>query len=247
MNPRQELIDLFERTLPDERRVLARMARVEKKAHSPRPSWTLRLGLGLGGLGSLALATLVMTSGLARERSAATAESFPVSEAGRVRPRSEEHSEERGLEGRTPKPALAQSSQVVPSAGSAKSAKRPLSASANADNRVTPSADAPETVPGEPGPGEGTWKAVAEALRDGQKAKAAELIRAMAQSDDPEVRDNAQLIQLRAAVSTAAQLGQPLDSLQKERLTTLANQAATSSIRDSARKLLREVAANEGE
>jgi hypothetical protein len=82
-----------------------------------------------------------------------------------------------------------------------------------------------------------SWEAVARALREGRQADADALLKQLAHSTDPEIRDNAQLVQLRAQLGSRSQQN-ALTPEQLLRLRQLATQGATASIRASAQKLV---------
>lgn len=88
-----------------------------------------------------------------------------------------------------------------------------------------------------------SWEAAAHALRTGNQNEAERILAELSTSMDPEVRDSAKLVQLRAAfqANTRSEKQGGLSAAQRTQLKTLVETGATASIRASARRLAQEV------
>ncbi len=81
------------------------------------------------------------------------------------------------------------------------------------------------------------WQEVAGAMRNGEDERAREAIAPLKESDDPETRDSAELVQLRIELGIHQSGVLHATSSQRTRLQRLVEQGASATIRASARRL----------
>lgn len=234
MNPRQELQALFERTHEDEAVILRRMAttvrRRSRHVTTPTPiAWVMAAACLLGA------ALFWVGLPLLRTRRAPdhsiTAEPFNTA--------SRPEGIATARPAYTPKPSVAPEADA--SAASVVPSRVPTRVRSHARSTQTMQQQPATATPNEAAPA--SWQAVAEALRTGNRPKASGLLDDLARSHDPEVRDSAELVRLRSALTEVDNeaIAKPPSAAQLKRLEELARTGATSSIRASARKLLTEV------